>query len=80
MIMASRSEFVRIWRKMVRRLSASRSDSPSDSASRNRLRHVMHLLTGNAASMLIGLASVALVARGLGPVEYGMLALTFSFT
>lgn len=80
MTMASQTGFMRIGRKIVRRFSASRGDSASDSASRNRLRHVMHLLTGNAASMLIGLASVALVARGLGPVEYGMLALTFSFT
>jgi O-antigen/teichoic acid export membrane protein len=63
------------WRELLR----GRFASADAHASRQRLRHVLHLLTGNAATMVIGLASVALVARALGPVQYGMLALTFSY-
>jgi O-antigen/teichoic acid export membrane protein len=45
-----------------------------------RLRSIAHLLTGNFASAIIGLAGFALTARALGPADYGVLALCFSFT
>ena len=45
-----------------------------------RLRNIAHLLTGNFAGAFIGLAGFALTARALGPSDYGVLALCFSFT
>lgn len=41
---------------------------------------VAHLLAGNFAGSLIGLAGFALTARALGPADYGILALCFAFT
>ncbi|WP_419813911.1 lipopolysaccharide biosynthesis protein [Glacieibacterium sp.] len=41
---------------------------------------VGHMLSGNAASALVGLAATALSARALGPVDYGVLALTLGYT
>lgn len=46
---------------------------------RLRLRSVGHLLTGNMAEALLGLAVVAIAARSLGPTEYGLLVLAFSY-
>ncbi len=48
-------------------------------ALRRRLRDIGHLLSGNMANALISLAAVALTARGLGPTQYGVLTLAFSF-
>lgn len=45
-----------------------------------RLTSIGHLLTGNFAGSLIGLAGFALTARALGPADYGILALCFAFT
>jgi O-antigen/teichoic acid export membrane protein len=46
----------------------------------SRLKNIAHLLTGNFAGALIGLAAFALTARALGPNDYGILALCFTFT
>ncbi|MDX3909593.1 MAG: lipopolysaccharide biosynthesis protein [Sphingobium sp.] len=40
-----------------------------------RVKSVSHLLTGTAATLVITLLSIALVARALGPTAYGILAL-----
>jgi O-antigen/teichoic acid export membrane protein len=45
-----------------------------------RLRSIGHLLTGNFASAIIGLVGFAMTARALGPADYGVLALCFSFS
>ena len=45
-----------------------------------RLRNIGHLLSGNAASAAVGLGAAALTARGLGPADYGILALTLGYT
>lgn len=47
---------------------------------RARLSGIAHLLTGNFLSAFIGLVGFALTARALGPSEYGILALFFSYT
>ena len=44
-----------------------------------RLAHISHLLAGNFFGSIIGLVSFALTARALGPLDYGVLALCFSF-
>lgn len=46
---------------------------------RTRLRHITHLLSGNAVSLVLGIASMAITVRALGPTSYGILALTISF-
>ena len=51
-----------------------------DLALGSRLRSVGHLLSGNAASAVVGLGAAALTARGLGPADYGILALTLGYT
>ena len=45
-----------------------------------KLSSVGHLLTGSFLGSLIGLIAFTLTARALGVVEYGMLALCFSYT
>lgn len=47
---------------------------------RSRLANIAHLLSGNAASAAIGLAAVALTARGLGAADYGILALVLAYS
>ena len=47
---------------------------------KKRFLSIGHLLTGNFLSSLIGLMAFALTARALGPAEYGLLALCFSYT
>jgi O-antigen/teichoic acid export membrane protein len=44
-----------------------------------RLTSISHLLAGNFFGSMIGLASFALTARALGPLDYGVLALCFSY-
>jgi O-antigen/teichoic acid export membrane protein len=62
------------------RAAAFRRADRSVTPSAGRLRNIAHLLSGNIASTVIGLASVALIARALGPADYGTFALTFSYT
>jgi O-antigen/teichoic acid export membrane protein len=45
-----------------------------------KISSIGHLLTGNFLGSVIGLVAFTLTARALGPVEYGMLALCFSYT
>ncbi|WP_051440884.1 lipopolysaccharide biosynthesis protein [Ensifer sp. WSM1721] len=47
---------------------------------KDRLGNIGHLLTGNALTSLLGLVGFALTARALGPSEYGILALCFTYT
>ncbi|MEY9787352.1 O-antigen/teichoic acid export membrane protein [Sinorhizobium fredii] len=47
---------------------------------KGRLGNIRHLLTGNALTSLLGLVGFALTARALGPSEYGVLALCFTYT
>jgi O-antigen/teichoic acid export membrane protein len=47
---------------------------------KGRLGNIGHLLTGNALTSLLGLVGFALTARALGPSEYGILALCFTYT
>lgn len=51
-----------------------------DPALRARLGNVAHLLSGNAATAVVGLGAVALTARALGPADYGLLALVLAYT
>jgi O-antigen/teichoic acid export membrane protein len=46
---------------------------------RTRLVNIGHLLTGNVFSSLIGLLAFALTARALGPIDYGLLALVYTY-
>lgn len=50
-----------------------------ETALRDRLVSIGHVLSGNFASMLLSLAAVALTARTLGPHDYGILAMTITF-
>jgi O-antigen/teichoic acid export membrane protein len=50
-----------------------------DQALRKRLLSIGHLLTGNLFSSLVGFVAFALTARTLGPVDYGILALVYSY-
>jgi O-antigen/teichoic acid export membrane protein len=63
---------------MLSLLRSLANDSMFD-ALRTRLRSVGHLLTGNMAEALLGLAVVAIAARSLGPTDYGLLVLAFSY-
>jgi O-antigen/teichoic acid export membrane protein len=47
---------------------------------RTRLLNIGHLLTGNLFGSLIGMLAFVVTARALGPTEYGVLALTYSYT
>lgn len=67
---------VRRWRRAV---GAARAWRP-EGALRRRLTNIGHLLTGNLVGSLLGLAAFALTARALGPVDYGVLALTYAYT
>lgn len=46
---------------------------------RKRLQHIAELLSGNLAASLIGFAATAMTARAVGPRDFGVLALTFSY-
>ncbi|UVO49840.1 oligosaccharide flippase family protein [Sphingomonas sp. SUN019] len=46
---------------------------------RSRLVNIGHLLTGNAANIVIGLPAIILTARALGPASYGVLALILTY-
>ncbi|WP_201404477.1 oligosaccharide flippase family protein [Kaistia sp. 32K] len=47
---------------------------------RTRLFNIGHLLTGNLFGSLIGMLAFVVTARALGPTDYGILALTYSYT
>jgi O-antigen/teichoic acid export membrane protein len=47
---------------------------------RARLVNISHLLTGNLFSSIIGMLGFIVTARALGPLDYGLLALTYSYT
>lgn len=51
----------------------------NDAALRRRFINIGHLLSGNGVNGVIALVGVALTARSLGPVEYGILALVISY-
>ena len=46
---------------------------------RGRLVNIGHLLSGNFLSAMVALVGVAITARTLGPMEYGVLALVISY-
>lgn len=46
---------------------------------RERLVNIGHLLSGNFVSAMVALVGVALTARALGPLAYGILALVISY-
>lgn len=53
----------------------------NDEASlRARLRNIGHLLTGNLFGSIVGMLGFVVTARALGPVDYGVLALIYSYT
>ncbi|WP_274629289.1 lipopolysaccharide biosynthesis protein [Arvimicrobium flavum] len=52
----------------------------AEEALRSRLVNVGHLLTGNLASSIVGMLSFVITARALGATDYGILALTYSYT
>lgn len=47
---------------------------------RTRLFNIGHLLTGNLFGSIIGMLAFVVTARALGPADYGILALTYSYT
>jgi O-antigen/teichoic acid export membrane protein len=47
---------------------------------RSRLLNIGHLLTGSFFGSMIGMLAFVVTARALGPTQYGMLALTYSYT
>lgn len=52
----------------------------SDHSLRQRLMNIGHLLSGNFVSGGISLIAIALTARGIGPHNYGILALAITYT
>jgi O-antigen/teichoic acid export membrane protein len=52
----------------------------TDHALGKRILNVAHLLTGNFFTSLIAFVTFALTARALGPNDYGLLALVYSYT
>lgn len=63
------------WRRAIGGARAWRHDG----SLRRRMRNVGHLLTGNLVGSLLGFVAVALTARALGPTDYGLLALAFTY-
>ncbi|MCF3641819.1 lipopolysaccharide biosynthesis protein [Rhizobium sp. TRM95111] len=63
-------------KKLRKRVSGWRPGADFSS----RIRSIGHLLAGNASSTVIGLVAFALTARALGPTQYGILALCFTYT
>ncbi len=47
---------------------------------RARLVNISHLLTGNLFGSFVGMLSFVITARALGPLDYGVLALIYSYT
>jgi O-antigen/teichoic acid export membrane protein len=63
-----------------RALGRTRRFWQSGGAMHARLLNIGHLLTGNLCGSLIGMLSFVVTARALGPTQYGVLALTYSYT
>jgi O-antigen/teichoic acid export membrane protein len=63
-------------RRLERRIRQLRAES---GALRKRLFNIGHLLTGNLFSSITGMLAFVLTARALGPTDYGILALTYSY-
>ena len=51
----------------------------SEDSLRRRLANIGHLLTGNLFASFIGMLGFVVTARALGPTDYGILALTYSY-
>ncbi|TGQ42009.1 lipopolysaccharide biosynthesis protein [Mesorhizobium sp. M00.F.Ca.ET.216.01.1.1] len=47
---------------------------------RTRLVNISHLLTGNLVGSVVGMLGFLVTARALGATDYGVLALTYSYT
>ncbi|MDW9634022.1 lipopolysaccharide biosynthesis protein [Sinorhizobium meliloti] len=69
-----------IRRKLVTKVNGLRKLLAREESFTGRLKNIGHLLTGSALTSLIGLVGFALTARALGPSDYGILALCFSYT
>jgi O-antigen/teichoic acid export membrane protein len=50
-----------------------------EAALRRRLGNIGHVLSGNLAGTLLGLLSVAIAARALGPHDYGVLVILITY-
>lgn len=62
------------WQRLLGRARHS-----VDAGFKQRLVNTGHMLSGSAASAVFGLVAVAITARALGPLEYGILALALTF-
>ncbi|ASY60067.1 lipopolysaccharide biosynthesis protein [Sinorhizobium sp. CCBAU 05631] len=71
--MAIREELAKYFNRLHKMLAREKG-------LKGRLGNIRHLLTGNALTSLLGLVGFALTARALGPSEYGVLALCFTYT
>lgn len=67
-------------RRLSTRFSALSAAWHGDNALRRRLAHIGHLLAGNYLAALLSLLAVTITARSLGSFNYGMLALTITYT
>ena len=65
--------------RRLQRVFAPLTD-PAGRMQRLRLVSISHLLSGNIGSALLALGATALTARALGPLDYGLLALTLAYT
>lgn len=76
MLRSWRLSRIKRWRSLAaRHLDRHRGDHDL----RKRLVSIGHLLTGNLFTSFIGFAAFALTARALGPAEYGVLVLVYSY-
>lgn len=69
-----------IRKKLAKKIHGLRKVLAREESLKSRLQNIGHLLTGNALTSLIGLVGFALTARALGPSDYGILALCFTYT
>ncbi|WFU51554.1 lipopolysaccharide biosynthesis protein [Sinorhizobium terangae] len=69
-----------IGKKLAKNFNGLNKIFAGEKSLRGRLGNIGHLLTGNALTSLLGLVGFALTARALGPSDYGVLALCFTYT
>ncbi|PDT46728.1 lipopolysaccharide biosynthesis protein [Sinorhizobium fredii] len=69
-----------IPKKLAENFNRLRKILAREKSLKGRLGSIGHLLTGNVLTSLLGLVGFALTARALGPTEYGILALCFTYT
>ncbi|WEX75605.1 lipopolysaccharide biosynthesis protein [Sinorhizobium numidicum] len=69
-----------IRKKLTGKFSGLRKGLAREKGLMDRLKNIGHLLTGNVLTSLMGLVGFALTARALGPTDYGILALCFTYT